>query len=130
LNIGRRNFAEHHLQKIVVFAVVVAGLADYRSQSHSIVPMAFPVCRIAEHSTGLHCNLHTVGEEAENSRRVPEEAEVVDSHNRRGEVEGRSLEVGSSLAGVNTAGVGVLHILRDGSRQLLGILPFCLDVLW
>jgi len=121
LNIGRRNFAEHHLQKIVVFAVVVAGLADYHSQSHSIVPMAFPVCRIAEHSAGLHCNLHTVGEEAENSRRVPEGAEVVDSHNRRVEVEGRSLEV---------AGVGVLHILRDGSRQLLGILPFCLDVLW
>jgi hypothetical protein len=90
--------------------------------------MACLVCRTEERLAVPRCNLHIVVGEDESNRRVPEEVGVADSHTLLGE-EGRSLEAGSSLAGVSTAEVEALRILHDGIRQLLGILPFFLDAL-
>jgi len=55
---------------------------------------------------------HIVVEGVESIRMVPEVGEVVDSRSRPAGAVGHSSEAGSSLAGVGTAVVEVLHILH------------------
>jgi hypothetical protein len=84
--------------------------------------MAYLVCRIVVDLVAHHCIRHIVGAAAENIHMVAEEEGAVGSHSQTGVEEDRSFVVGSSLAGVNTAVVGVLRILRG--IQLQGSLPY------
>jgi hypothetical protein len=74
-------------------------------------PRALEVC----HSFDLdlrHYNHRTVVEGGASNRKVPAGEAAVDSHHCIDLGEGRSFEVGSSLAGVGTAAVVALRILR------------------
>jgi hypothetical protein len=89
------------------------GRIGFHSHRHSSLSTAFRVCRIEAGYLEHHCNRHIVVEEAVSIRKAAVVEEVVGSHNLAGAEEVHSCaEVGSSLAGVGTAGVAVLHILH------------------
>lgn len=112
----------HHFRNVAYVMEVGEERWDCHSRRRLNWPMAYLVCHIEVDSAGHHGIRHTVVEEVESIRMVAGGEEVAGSRNHLVVEADRNSAVGSSLAGVGTAVMVVLRILRG--IQLLGNLTW------